>query len=633
VLSGLFEHAVTGDGNDYLIGNGVANRLHGMRGDDTLVGGDGADTLAGGAGNDLYYMDAADTVSEVAGQGWDTVITWFTLTLSDNIEGVFIAGTLAAGATGNNGANYIAGNGADNVLNGAGGADTMIGGLGNDIYIAEASDTITEAAGEGWDSVYAWTNFVLGANLESLFLIGTTGLWGAGNDLVNILTGSSGNDTLSGGGGADTLLGAAGNDLYAIDPGDTVTERAGEGWDSVMSWANYTLGAHLEGLFLMEGTAVSATGNDAQNYIAGNSGDNVLNGAGGADTLVGGLGNDAYITDGLDTITEAEGQGWDTVYAWTNFTLGANLESLFLGGTGALTGVGNALANALTGNAGDNILNGLGGADTLVGGAGNDLYVADTTDTLVEAAGQGWDSVFTLVSYTLGENLEGLFLGGTDAIAGTGNGLANYILGNSGDNTLSGAGGTDVMLGGLGNDLYITDSIDTITENVGEGWDSVVAFTNYVLGANLEGLFLAGTGAVNGWGNAQANYISGNEGSNVLAGLGGNDTLVGGAGADSFVFLGGGEGDRDLIADFDVPLDSILLDDSFFAGLTVGALADGAFGRNLTGEAADADDRIIYETDTGHLYFDRDGTGAAARIHFGSVGANLGLTAADFFVL
>lgn len=47
------EHAVTGDGNDTITGNGAANQLLGMRGDDTLAGGGGDDTLHGGVGADL----------------------------------------------------------------------------------------------------------------------------------------------------------------------------------------------------------------------------------------------------------------------------------------------------------------------------------------------------------------------------------------------------------------------------------------------------------------------------------------------------------------------------------------------------------------------------------------------------
>lgn len=46
----------------------------------------------------------------------------------------------------------------------------------------------------------------------------------------------------------------------------------------------------------------------------------------------------------------------------------------------------------------------------------------------------------------------------------------------------------------------------------------------------------------------------------------------------------------------------------------------------------DAFDRIMYETDTGRLYFDADGSGAGACVQFATLAANLALTSADFFV-
>ena len=64
----VIENAVTGDGNDTLIGNDLANALHGMRGNDThrrrrrrdtLSGGAGNDTLTGGAGLDFFLFDRA----------------------------------------------------------------------------------------------------------------------------------------------------------------------------------------------------------------------------------------------------------------------------------------------------------------------------------------------------------------------------------------------------------------------------------------------------------------------------------------------------------------------------------------------------------------------------------------------
>ena len=64
------EGAVTGDGNDRLLGNALNNRLYGMRGDDWLNGGDGNDALFGGTGSDVFAFDTAGV------SGKDRVLDW-----------------------------------------------------------------------------------------------------------------------------------------------------------------------------------------------------------------------------------------------------------------------------------------------------------------------------------------------------------------------------------------------------------------------------------------------------------------------------------------------------------------------------------------------------------------------------
>ena len=100
----------------------------------------------------------------------------------------------------------------------------------------------------------------------------------------------------------------------------------------------------------------------------------------------------------------------------------------------------------LFGNGGDDTLIGNGGVDQLFGGLGNDIYLVDqTSGEVVEAAGQGNDSVLAFLSHSLAANVENLTLLGTGHINGTGNNLNNVITGNNFNNTLSGGLGADTL--------------------------------------------------------------------------------------------------------------------------------------------------------------------------------------------
>ena len=249
----------------------------------------------------------------------------------------------------------------------------------------------------------------------------------SGNDVLNGTTendslyGYAGNDILNGGAGNDYMEGGADNDTYVVDStGDAVVEAADSGTDTVYSSVNYTLGANVENLYL-SGAAANGTGNALDNMIIGNSNANVLSGLGGADKMAGYGGNDTYVVDNTgDIVIEAADSGIDSVYASVNYTLGANVENLYLSGAAA-NGTGNALDNMIIGNSNANVLSGLGGADKMAGYGGNDTYVVDNTgDIVVEAADSGTDSVYASVNYTLGANVENLYLSGA-AANGTGN--------------------------------------------------------------------------------------------------------------------------------------------------------------------------------------------------------------------
>lgn len=515
--------ALLGTANINGAGNAGDNTLVGNSGNNTLNGGLGNDTMVGDTGDDTFiFNNALDIAMEDPGEGSDTVVIAYnntvtgvpvTIDMDDyaDIENATITGTglyniqgnaLDNTLTGNASVNTLIGGAGDDVLNGGAGADVMNGGSDDDTYYVDTlADQIIDSGGND-TIVYNITtgSFTVGGGMENLTLTGVAAQNATGDGSVNTLTGNGGVNTLNGLAGADVMVGRAGNDIYIVDDtGDTVTEAANEGLDTVRSSASFTLGANVEALLLTGAANIDGTGSGGANTITGNSGDNSLDGGAGLDKLAGGAGNDTYIIDVImsgttarleDTATEAANAGNDAVVLRTagllglvnpvTFTLGANIETFNASATGLnkfhLTG--NALANTLIGNDFDNTLNGGAGADNLSGGDGDDTLIVDNAGDIV-SGGLGFDTIRASVSFDLGTSVdsEHLVLTGNAAINGTGHAGDNEITGNSYGNTLDGAagadtlvglGGADVLLGGLDNDILDGGAgADTLTGGAG----------------------------------------------------------------------------------------------------------------------------------------------------------------------
>ena len=521
----------------------------------------------------------------------------------ENLAGSGLGDTLF----GNAATNDLAGAGGDDSLNGGGGNDRLDGGAGGDAM----------NGGVGLDSAsYASSGGGLTARLDTP---GLNSGDAAGDSYVSIenLTGSSFNDTLVGNAANNTLDGAAGNDNLAGGDGNDRLNGAG-GTDS----------------------------------ISGGAGADTMDGGAGGDAMTGGIGDDTYVVDNVsESVTELAGEGFDTAMSSISYTLGANVERLVLTGN-AISGTGNALANTLVGTGAANTIDGGVGGDQMRGLAGNDTYIVDNVgDAVFEInPAHGTDTVRSSVTFSLGSYTENLVLTGGAAIDGNGNTLVNVLQGNGAANQLNGGQGADEMRGDAGNDTYIVDNVaDVVSETAGNGTDTVRSGISHTLTANVENLVLTGALAVDGTGNTLANALTGNNGINTLAGGSGNDALDGGGGGDR---LHGGAGNDaltggasldgfffdaplnaatnvDQILDFSTAQDSIYLDRDIFTGIAAsGTLAAGAFRAGTT--ALDADDRILYQAATGQIRYDADGAGGAAAILFATVTPGLALTNADF---
>ncbi|MDB5745298.1 MAG: hypothetical protein JWP72_146, partial [Massilia sp.] len=541
----------TGTGMFVGNGNGLANVITGGADGDVIDGGAGADTLAGGLGDDIYTVDAtADVVVEAEGAGIDLVYaSAASYTLGANVDKLSFTGTGNFVGLGNALANTIEGGGGNDFLNGYGGIDTLVGGGGNDIYTVDSSaEVVVEQAGAGIDEVRSTAlAYALQDNVEHLRFTGSGNFTGIGNAVGNILTGGAGNDTLNGLGGADTLTGGMGNDTYLADvTGDTVIEAAGAGLDQVQSSARvYTLAANVENLSFTGSGNFIGTGNALDNVINGGAGNDTLNGLGGADIMTGGAGNDIYLVDTFaDVVVElAVGGGLDEVRSsGPAYTLSANIENLSFTGTGSFHGTGNALSNGLYGGAGNDTLDGQGGSDTMTGGLGNDTYLVNTSgDATIEALGAGLDQVLsTALSYTLWNNVENLGFTGTGNFSGTGNALANVLVGGAGNDTLNGLDGADRLSGGAGNDTLNGGAGNDILVfgAAGFGADDIIGFDADAVGGQ-DLLDLSGLGIT------EANF-----GTRVqVTDLGANlRVLV--DGTSSFVLQGVGELAQLTTADF-----------------------------------------------------------------------------------
>lgn len=574
---------------------------------------DGADFMAGGSGNDLYFVDDPfDVVFEKIGQGVDTVQSSISIeALPDDVENLdLLGGVQGIGVrgignssdnviNGNHLANVLHGLSGNDVLDGDAGADTMVGGPGDDTYHVEnAGDVVTEAAGEGIDTVRSQISLALPSNVERLELFDNgpshgpiTGTGNSGNNTIignsrdnslsglggddvlngadgaDTLSGDSGNDVLNGGGGSDTLLGSSGNDrldggtgadamaggagddvFIVDDPGDAVSDTGGI--DEIRSTVSISgLQGQIENLTLLA-PAVTGTGNGLDNTIVGNanantlfglSGNDTLEGGGGFDTMHGGSGDDTFIVDGPgDIVVEAANGGYDRVRTSASLaSLAANVEELILI-DGALNGAGNSGANTLTGNAAANVLLGLGGSDRLIGNGGADQLDGGAGSDRLE--GGSGDDIYTVTSL------------GSDTIFDA-SGARDVLKVTSVDDLISADREGDDLVLTFGPSTFETITI-RIEDHFGRGTverltdlsgDQVVLATG-LIGGDLRGIVTGTKKADTLDGRGGDDLLFGGNGKDRMIGGLGDDILEGGKGRDTFVF--GPNFGHDVITDF-----------------------------------------------------------------------------------
>jgi Ca2+-binding RTX toxin-like protein len=644
-VADLPDQTESDDGDDWLFGGRGNDTLFGGQGDDVLDGGDGDDMMSGQDGVDVFRGGAGvDTVDYSKESPFQLLVNLVTNQASGgtasgdtfySVENLIGSDDRIDRFIGTAAANHFWGQGGGDYFNGGGGNDILDGGSDGDIIYAES-----------------------------------------GNDTV---IGGSGQDYLHGGGGNDTVVYAGSRSGVTID----LLNGTAVGGDADGEVQIVGRGAAIRHDILVG--FENAVGSGFADHLIGDARDNKLWGAGGDDTLTGGGGRD----------TLNGGAGSDTAdYADATSPVKLSLTGGTSGGDKYISIenlAGSAFNDQLTGNGDANVLTGQGGNDSIDGGGGDDTLLGDFAPLGDAPPAPGMGSGYATLDAGAGNNSLATAFDISDnfsladdpdifdsttvlhtTVNATGNGLGGYY-------KLTLAAGTIITLDiDHTIDPDVHDSIVRLLDSDGNvvaqnddaggdpgsshGRDSSLVFvvpedgTYYI----LEGEWHPDSLEPDGWvesvpagstyelnvsvefppapsvpGTAGSDVLNGGNGSDLLDGGLAADTLTGGNGADSFRFsttLGSGNVDR--ITDFKVVDDTILLDAAIFAAAGgVGALALGAFHKSAAGVAHDADDRIIYDTDSGNLYYDADGTDAIGAIRFARLSTNLNLSSADFVIV
>ncbi|WP_445632480.1 Hemolysin-type calcium-binding region [Nostoc sp. DSM 114161] len=569
-----------------IIGTDYYETLLGTKSADTISGKLGDDILTGGGGKDKFVYnlgDGIDTITDFGGVGKGTNPTAGVIAEVDTIK--FIGEGLTARNL------LLTQNGTDLQISFEGVANTTVV-LKNfkleDLENLKASSS-TPAIGniifDGQSSIIDSFN-VLDANSTDT-TIGIKNTVTFLNDLANNIKGlDNSNDVINGQGGNDKIQGLSGDDLLRGGAGNNLLDGgAGNDTLSISGYEDEQYDYRLSGKNTLNGGA-----GDDNLSASGSTGDNLLSGGNGNDSVsISGYYTFLYLND----IFNSRSLGKNTLNG------GAGDDNLSASGS-----TGN---NLLSGDDGNDTLSISGyyngdnyeeynsrssGNNTLNGGAGNDILSASGSDgDNLLSGGDGNDSLsisgyyeYTPDDYPFYRDLS-----------------STYDSRSSGKNTLSGGAGNDTLSAG-----------GSTGDNLLDGGNS----NDILIASDATG----------------KNTLKGGNGNDTLTGGKGNDSLIGGSGIDTFVFNSFNQG-VDKISDFNATNEVIQVSAvGFGGGLSAGVLKANQF--RIGASATTSAQRFIYNSTTGALFFDQDGSaGAFAQVQFGQLSTGLALTNNNFVVV
>jgi Ca2+-binding RTX toxin-like protein len=377
---------------------------------DILLGSAAADTLDGGAGSDrIFGLDGDDLL--VGGR--DTLA-------SRDINNTIDVADLEDQTETDDGADQLFGGGGNDTLVGGAGDDLLDGGDGDDMLRGQAGvDVFRGGAGSDTVDYSQESPFQLLVNLETNTASGGTGSGDTFFSIENLIGSDDRIDRFVGTEAANHFWGQGGGDYFNGRAGDDILDGGADG----------------DILY----------GEDGDDRIIGGSGQDYLDGGSGIDTVLY-TGSAAGVTVDLAGGTA---RGGDADGPAQIVGRGTVIRHDILVGFESAEGsdhddrlLGDGGDNHLMGGTGDDVLRGAAGTDRLDGGAGS-----DTADYGDATRGVTVDLAHGLTEGDLYLSIENV----------SGSGLGDHLLGDRGDNVLTGQGGQDWLFGGRGDDTLLGD--------------------------------------------------------------------------------------------------------------------------------------------------------------------------------
>ena len=548
-----------GSGNDVLTGGAGSDRLDGGLGDDVLTGGTGDDHLCGWNGKDIFVLTPSDgSTDHLADFNMDDD----KIVIETSATEVFFE-TYGTGS-GKRTAIYTRFDKVQKIADINGHHDLTTTTLYKDKDLTTTLK-VTEIIGTA-----AHPNVIRGTADDDSNLYGTAGvdkIYGLGGD--DHLAGKAGDDYLFGGADNDWLDGGKGNDW--LDGGEGEYDQAMFQWGRLTKNIVFALNgqANAEGWYRITVNGETDHYRNIESFIIFSGlGDDTITGSVGSDMIFGEEGNDTIYGDaGNDDINGGDGD--DSLYgeAGNDCLHGDAGNDLLIGGAGN---------DSLFGYVGDDILIGGTGSNDFRGGKGNDIFVLTPTDGSIDNIMGSFEvandtilleTTVTELFFQTHQNDRGHK---NTTIYSTADKLGK-IFDISGYHNLTKAmiyqyDGSKVDLKSLSgfptlekNKLKLTGGDVTQSEAPVAITMTKIPADNVVTGTNNDDT-LNGTNGIDAiYGKVGNDTLYGHDGNDWLYGAAGDDILWGGKGFDSFKFQPLAFYDIDIVMDFDIKQDKLII--------------------------------------------------------------------------